>query len=53
VLPLPSYLNGDFDALFANIGSKPSFVPEIGPKGVEDANQAPNQQLEKARKGKK
>jgi phenolic acid decarboxylase len=50
---LPSYLNGDFDALFANIGSKPSFVPEIGPKGVEDANQAPNQQLEKARKGKK
>lgn len=49
---LPSYLDGDFDALFANVGSKPSFNPQFGPKGFEDANDAPNKALKKAKKNR-
>jgi len=42
---LPSYLSGDFDALWANIGSKPAFNPDFGPKGYEDANEKPTETL--------
>jgi hypothetical protein len=35
---LPSYLNGDFDAIFSNIGSQPSFSPNVGPKGNLDTD---------------
>lgn len=35
---LPSYLDGDFDAIFGNIGSQPSFSPNRGPKGHLDTD---------------
>lgn len=31
---LPSYMSGDFDAMFSQIGSTPAFSPEPGAKGV-------------------
>ena len=30
---LPSYLEGDFDAIFGEVGSRPAFDPRIGPDG--------------------
>ena len=37
---LPSYLNGDLDILFSQIGSKPSFDPTFGIRGNEDDSAA-------------
>lgn len=47
---LPAYLNGDFDAIFANVGSKPSFSPKLGPKGTNDPLASNQIQISKASK---
>ncbi len=51
---LPSYLNGDFDAIFGGVGSKPAFDPSYGIKGNTDTESGTAQALKNAaRKGKK
>lgn len=37
---IPSYLNGDFDAVFGGLGSKPSFNPQAGKKGNTEGEAA-------------
>lgn len=50
---LPSYMNGDFDAIFGSIGSEPAFNPTLGQaKGVQDNTSANHTAVVKAKRGK-
>lgn len=43
---LPSYVNGNFDAIFGSIGSQPAFNPQLGAKGITDPTQANRKQIQ-------
>lgn len=47
---LPSYLDGSFSETFADIGSKPAFNPNFGPKGIATSDEATTQAIEDASK---
>lgn len=49
---LPSYLSGDVDALFGEVGSKPSFDPSWGVKGNTDGGDAATETVQRAERSK-